>query len=162
MKIAIISDIHDNLPNLLKALDWFKKEKIDKIICCGDVTNNETLEDLSTNFLEEIILVKGNADNWYEEELEKFKNITYLGRSGGVVVLDGVKIGICHEPYLSEKIIKNEKPHILFCGHTHKPWEEDKNGVLMINPGTLGGMFQDGTFAMYDTSKGELKLKRVN
>ncbi|GAB4368507.1 MAG: metallophosphoesterase family protein [Calditrichia bacterium] len=37
MKIAIISDIHANLAALRESLDYIKKEKVDKIVCLGDV-----------------------------------------------------------------------------------------------------------------------------
>ena len=40
MLIAIISDIHDNLVNLTKCLNWCNANKIKTIICCGDITNN--------------------------------------------------------------------------------------------------------------------------
>jgi predicted phosphodiesterase len=47
MKIGIISDIHDNLANLEKCLKWCAENKIEKIICCGDITNSETLSVLA-------------------------------------------------------------------------------------------------------------------
>jgi len=36
MLIGILSDIHDNLPNLQKALDQFSRRKIATLIFCGD------------------------------------------------------------------------------------------------------------------------------
>ena len=35
MKIAIISDTHNNWPNFKKAIEWIKKEKIKLILHCG-------------------------------------------------------------------------------------------------------------------------------
>ena len=40
-KLAVISDIHDNIPNLEKALSIIKEEKIDYLICTGDVQSIE-------------------------------------------------------------------------------------------------------------------------
>lgn len=37
MKIAVISDIHSNLAALKQALQYIKKENVDKIICLGDI-----------------------------------------------------------------------------------------------------------------------------
>lgn len=56
MKYAIISDIHSNLAALQNALDYIKTEKVDQIICLGDVVGygprpNECIE-----------LVKENCD----------------------------------------------------------------------------------------------------
>jgi uncharacterized protein len=61
MKIAIISDTHDNLENLKKFFDFAKKEKIKILIHCGDVCNGETLKEIEKNF-KEIYLCLGNAD----------------------------------------------------------------------------------------------------
>ncbi len=48
---------------------------------------------------------------------------------------------------------------IIFYGHTHKPWIEEQNQIKIVNPGTLGGVFQKATFALYDTGDRKLELK---
>lgn len=161
MKIAIVSDIHDNKINLDKFLAYCQTRKVDKIICCGDVTSSDTINYFATKFFGEIILARGNIDMWYDEELEGFSHINYLGREGGVVIVDKIRVGVCHEPRWFIELDK-EKPQIVFYGHTHRPWQEKKKGVLYINPGTLGGMFMEGTFAIYDTKVKSLELKRIN
>ena len=57
---AVISDIHDNLVTLKQCLDWCNEQKYADLICCGDVTNSETLNFLARNFDGTIHLVKGN------------------------------------------------------------------------------------------------------
>lgn len=37
MKIGIISDVHGDFPSLIKALRIFKSEKVNKILCAGDL-----------------------------------------------------------------------------------------------------------------------------
>ena len=158
MNIVIISDIHDNLVNLKKCLDWCGQNKVEKIICCGDVTNIETIEFLSKSFLGEIFLIRGNADNYQDQEIETFKNIKHFGRISRVE-LAGKFIGFCHEPFLIDKVKKLGECDIVFYGHTHKPWIEYQDKTAVINPGTLGGMFQKATFAFWDTEKIEPELK---
>jgi len=189
MKIAIISDIHDNLPNLHKCLSWCKKNKIEKIICAGDVTNSETLQTLSENFSGEIFLIRGNGELFPEEEIATYENIKYGGRFAIFSIADK-KIGVCHEPSFIKKFpssggvaatagvgftgvnsppregwpkagvgFHNNKCDIIFYGHTHKPWIEIKNGIQIVNPGTLGGVFTPATFAVWDTDKREPELK---
>jgi len=51
---------------------------------------------------------------------------------------------------------------IIFYGHTHKPWIEEKNGVKLVNSGTLGGVFQKATFAVWDTDQDEPELKIID
>jgi len=157
MKIAVISDMHDNLVNLEKFFSWCKIKKIEKIICCGDVTNSETLNILARGFNDKIYLVGGNIELYNEESLKQYPNIKYYGKIG-IVEIDKHKIGICHEPFLIDKILEKEKVDYIFYGHTHKPWIEEKDGVKIVNPGTLGGVFQKATFAFMEGKSLELKI----
>ena len=158
MFIAIISDIHDNLVNLGKCLQWCSSNNVQKIICCGDVTNSETLSFLSCKFTQDIFLVKGNAEIFNNQEVGEYKNIKFFGRIGRFN-LAGKNIGLCHEPFLIQKVIELGECDFVFYGHTHKPWEEFKNNTRTINPGTLGGVFQIATFAVWNLDGGELELK---
>ncbi len=161
MYIAIISDIHDNLVNLQKCLDYIKDKNIEQTICCGDATNSETLKFLNDNFPAPIHLVRGNMEVYDDEDFIGLDNIKYYGRTGRVKI-GKYMIGICHEPYFIERLIKAGKYDIIFYGHTHKPWTEKKSGVLTINPGNLAGVMYRATFAVWDTEKGEIKLVEVD
>lgn len=158
MKIAVISDIHDNLVNLEKCLNFCKKEKIKNLICCGDVANSDTLKFLSENFKGNIYLVRGNMEIYEEEEIEKYKNIKYLGRFGRFE-LAGKIIGVCHEPWFIKKVLEQGDCDIIFYGHTHKPFEYIRGKTKIINSGTLGGVFTKATFAVYNTESEETELK---
>lgn len=162
MKIVIISDIHDNLINLEKCLNWSKEKQMTELICCGDIANSETLKFLSAHFLGIIHLVAGNADLYNENELDKYKNIKYYGKVARFKI-NNYWVGLCHQPYLIESVSKLGKCSFIFYGHTHKPWtSKEKDKTILVNPGTLGGMFLDGTFAVWDTDKQDLGLKLVD
>ncbi|MDP3043035.1 MAG: YfcE family phosphodiesterase [bacterium] len=158
MKIAIISDIHDNLINLKKCLNWCEENNIEELICCGDVTNSETLEFLSRNFTGKVHLVKGNMEIYGEKEVERYGNIKYYGRVGRAEI-NGKNVGICHEPFLIKKILEQGECDIIFYGHTHAPWTEKQDSITTVNPGTLGAVFQKATFAAWDSESGALELK---
>ena len=158
MKIAIISDTHDNIVNLEKALLWMKENNVKQIIHCGDICNNETLKFLAESFSDQINLVYGNMELYDEKETEQYKNIEFLGRFGAVEYNKKI-IGICHEPWFQKKVLEQNKCDIIFYGHTHKPWDEGIDGVRILNPGTLAGMFAKATFAVWDTNTGEFELK---
>ena len=158
MKIVIVSDIHDNQVNLEKCLKWCKDNSIKTMICCGDVANGDTLKMLSRRFKGDIYLVKGNAELYDEKELDVCKNVTYYGKIG-YFKLSKLRIGFCHEPYLIDKVLEKGECDIIFNGHTHRPWEHQEKGVGVINPGTLGGMFQKGTFAVMNTEGLKMELK---
>ena len=157
MKFLVISDIHDNLVNLKKCLDWGRGEGVDNAVCCGDVVNAETLKHLAENF-KTIYLVRGNLEIYEEPEVNKYSNINYLNRFG-TFEIDGRAVGLCHEPWFIKKVLELKKCNLVFYGHTHKPWIEERDGVITANPGTLGGVFNKASFAVWDSLNGKLELK---
>ena len=162
MKIAIISDIHDNLVNLEKALKWCKAHQIEELICCGDVSNLETLNFLANTFTGPIHLVRGNMEIFTDEDVERLENINYFGKHGKIE-LEGKEVGICHEPSFINKIVKDGPTDIIFYGHTHEPWEKTETrqevSVRLVNPGTLGGLLAKASFAVWNTKTDKLELK---
>ncbi|MCX6799701.1 MAG: YfcE family phosphodiesterase [Candidatus Falkowbacteria bacterium] len=158
MSIAIISDIHDNLVNLEKCLNWCRAEKVKDLICCGDITNLETVEFISQHFLGQIFLVRGNCTIFDDRDILELKNITNLGEAGRFS-LEGHWVGLCHQPFEIEKVKALGQCEIIFFGHTHKPSLEDIDGSLIVNPGTLGGVFNEATFTYWDPCENKLELK---
>ncbi|MFA4872061.1 MAG: metallophosphoesterase family protein [Patescibacteria group bacterium] len=161
MKLAIISDSHDNIPNIEKFLDWANNNEIEMIIHCGDIAAPAVVKKvLAEKFKGPIHLVFGNvADRELLPKVcEELENITLHGDEGEIEV-NGLKIAFCHFPDQAKKLAESGKYNLVFYGHTHKPWEEVINGCRVINPGTLAGMFYKATFAVYDTASGKLELK---
>ena len=158
MKIAILSDLHDNLINL----DIFlKKESPDKIIFCGDLTNSETLAHLSDKFKKEINLVSGNAEIYRAIECQHYQQINHWGNVG-IIKVEKLTIGFCHEPEKIDILIQQDKKlDYIFYGHTHKPWLEKKSEIILANPGAIGGGFQRASYALLDTIKNKLELKLI-
>lgn len=150
MKLAIISDIHDNLQYLTSCITYCKKQKIEIVLCCGDITNNETVKKLG-DFKIPVYTIRGNADIFDDKVISTVSLVHYLGRTGEVV-LDNKKIGLCHEPFFFNDLLPNGYD-VIFYGHTHKPWIETKEKTHIINPGALNGMPSSSTFAVWDTKK---------
>lgn len=159
MKVAIISDLHDQLEYLEKCIQYCQANNIEAVLCCGDITKNESVERLQ-DFHVPVYSIRGNADLFDDEIVRDLEYIHYLGRTGEVI-LDNKKIGLCHEPFFITDLL----PHgydVIFYGHTHKPWLEKKEKTDIINPGTLGGISTPSTFAVWDTEKPLPELIRTN
>jgi len=157
--LAIIADIHDNLVNLDKALKYCQEQNITTLACCGDVTNSETLHRLAKKFPGRIYLCAGNGELFDDEEVDQYSNLTYFGRDGGWFIYQDKTIGICHEAYrINELITKNPTLNIIFYGHTHKPWEETKDNIRIVNPGAVVNTHLPPTFATYNPKNDEMKL----
>jgi len=65
MKIAIISDTHDNLANFKKAISLIKKEKIKILIHCGDIFEPETIKEALKDFSRKAHFVLSDVDEDY-------------------------------------------------------------------------------------------------
>jgi len=147
MKIAVVSDTHNNLANFKKAIDWIKKEKIQLILHCGDISSRETIDEAKKYFNGDIKFVKGNAD-WDMDLPDKME-----------LEFGGKKIAFAHFPDMAKKLAQSGKFDAVFYGHTHRPWDEKVGECHMINPGELAGQFYKPTFAVYDSVTGVLELK---
>jgi hypothetical protein len=154
MKIAIISDTHDNLENLKKFFELAKKKKIKILIHCGDVCNGETLKEIERSF-KEIYLCLGNAD--IKESLLKEAKRTKIFEKEGKIEIDGLKIGFCHMFNVKEKNLKGFD--FYFFGHSHWPFLKKEGDCYLANPGNLAGLFYKATFAILDTKTKKLELK---
>jgi len=148
MKFAIVSDTHDNIKNFNKIIDFLNKEKIRVILHCGDICNQETIDEAVKNFAGEIKFVRGNGDF----ELESIPPEMEID-------LGNKKIAFVHFPQIAKNLAESEKYDIVFYGHTHKPWMEEVGKCRLINPGEVAGQRFKPTFAIYDTKTNKLELK---
>lgn len=160
MKIAIFSDLHDNIPNLDIFLSQIKQYQVKSLIFCGDLSNPETLHYLCQNFTDSIYLVGGNADSFDEYDTRKIKNLIY-NKYKLEFKLDNQKILVAHKPTDLKKILAegNQGFDFAFYGHTHKPWLLRQDGLIMANPGTLREPAGKSSFALLDSKTGNLELK---
>ena len=148
MRFAIISDTHDNINNFNKVIDILNKEKIKIMLHCGDISNQETIDEAGKTFKGEIKFVRGNAD--YDLEYLPLQK---------ELELDGKKIAMVHFPEIAKKLAESGKYDLVFYGHTHKPWEEKVGNCRLVNPGEVAGQRFKPTFAVYDTETSKLELK---
>ncbi len=147
MKLAIISDTHNNEANLKEALEIIKKENIKTIIHCGDVSSFEFLKQ---NFSLKTYVSLGNTD---VDEFKDYKNIKIF-KDFGVLK----NIAFCHYPDKAKELAESGKYDFVFYGHTHKPWQETIKNCIMANPGNLAGLYFKPSFAILSDNKLELKL----
>lgn len=162
MKIAIISDSHDNLANLKKVISFIEKGGVKILIHCGDITTLQTLRKAFLKFKGEVNIVFGNADKAHLdiENLPKkeFKNIKFWGDLGELKI-DGKKIAFLHSPKRAYFLAKSQKYDIVFYGHLHKAWIKNVGKTKLVNPGELAGVFFKPTFAIYNTKTDKIELK---
>jgi uncharacterized protein len=147
MRIAIISDTHNNLATAKKITDWLNKEKIKLLLHCGDISTQDTVSEIEKNFKGEVKFAKGNAD--FDLDIPEKQELQ----------IEGKKIAFCHFPELAKELAGTGKYDFVFYGHTHQPWQEKIKNCYLVNPGEAAGQFTKPTFALYDPATGKLELK---
>ena len=147
MKIGVLSDSHGNVEALKKTFQMF--EGVSGILHAGDILYHPPRD---TNFSDyrlidcvnllnkqvtPIIAVKGNCDSEVYDELLEFDT----DKSTTTYRFNDINIVINHGHLLSDdakiKLAKDLKARIFISGHTHIPVLEEKEGVILLNPGSI-------------------------
>ncbi|KAA3618159.1 MAG: metallophosphoesterase [Calditrichaeota bacterium] len=161
MKVAIFSDIHDNLSNLDLALDAV--DQCETLIFCGDFCAPFTLKHLADRFSHPIHVVFGNNDG------DKFllttiatqhDHVTLHGEMMSIEIAD-LKIAANHYPQIARQIALAAEHNVVFYGHNHQHNIETVGETLFINPGEIMGRFDDPTFVIFDTVNLQVELKHI-
>lgn len=151
MRVAIMSDLHDNTKAWKAIARYLKEQDIDRLINCGDTCAPAMLQEMSSTFPGQIDTVFGNVA---DRELEKsiaatLPNVTHHGDVGTIDV-DGKKVFFNHYPKQAEYVAHQGEADLVCHGHTHLKRWEPVGDAMMLNPGTAGGMFQYPSFAIID------------
>ena len=158
MKIGIISDSHDHMENIKKAVQLFKEKKVDYIIHLGDYVNPATVKLFQGVKLTGIF---GNNDG------DKFRLINSFNKIGGEIKGDffefeegGLKVACYHgtEPQIKDSLIESGKYDVVLYGHTHKYENSKVNNTLVLNPGTAHGFWREVTVMVFDTETREADI----
>jgi len=157
MKIGIMSDTHDYLPNIRKAIEIFNEEDVETVIHCGDFVSLfviKEFEHLNAN----IIATYGNNDGERCKLKEWLKNINEDNIIDDFVSveLDGLRFFITHGHHQSivDMAIKSGLYDVVVYGHTHEMVIEEVDDVLVINPGECCGYLTGNpTVVILDTEK---------
>ncbi len=157
MEIAIVSDIHDNLKNLNTLLDICEAREIQHLICCGDLCSPFVIGALGESNLN-CYIVFGNNDSDKFNMLrlaEQYKNLRlfgdYIGDEENPLILDGVRFGVTHYPFYAQTMVKTGWFDAVFFGHSHSFHKQKFGKSLLLNPGEVAGIFNEASFAVYDT-----------
>lgn len=150
MKIMVISDTHDNIENLRKAIKIANKEKIDTIIHCGDLVSPFMIKEFK-KFRGKAHFVWGNNDGDKPNIIKnKPTNVEIHGILGEINV-EGKKIAFIHYDFLGIPLATTGKYDTIFFGHTHKKFREKIGKTIVANPGELAGILSSPSYLIYNT-----------
>lgn len=152
MKIAIMSDCHDNWNNLEKAVSIANDEACDLLLFAGDLISPTGVAILA-NFKNQVAIVWGNNEG---EKLGifntcgKYQNIKLAGDIFETE-LENCKIFMHHQPRIVELAAKSQEFDFCVYGHTHEYFSDTIGKTKIINPGNIHGLHVSAGFAIFDT-----------
>lgn len=167
MKVAIISDTHDNGTNLIKAVEIIKQRKIQDTLHLGDFCYPGILRYLATTDLR-IHTIFGNNDGdkvGIYQIAEKSKGkITCSRWEYDELEIEGKKIWLQHHDDGAKEIALSGKYNAVFYGHNHTYHNEIlANRCLLFNPGEICGLVTGNvSFGVWDTKTNKAEKIEIN
>ncbi len=145
MKLAILSDTH----GLLRPQVAERLKQADAILHAGDINKQGIVDQLGQ--YAPLYVVRGNNDKQWAEGIPHDLTVT----------LDGVRFYLVHN--------SREVPpdltgvDVVVFGHSHRYVQEERGGVLWLNPGSCGPrrFHQEITMMMAELSDGKIGVEKI-
>ena len=151
MKLGIISDTHDNVPLVEKAVRVFNRENTDLVLHAGDYVSPFSLKpffSLNCDFLG----VWGNNDG--DRIALDIAAQGKIFNSSRIETLDEREILLGHYFETLDALILSQQFFLIVYGHTHRPEIRRQGRTLVVNPGECSGwLYGRSTVALVDMEK---------
>lgn len=132
MLIGVLSDTHDDMAAIRKAVDLFNERNVSHVIHAGDFTSPFTFEifrDLRCG----MSAIFGNNDG--DRLLLKEKSGGCILPQPYIMTLEGRRLVIVHEPDVVNALADSGHFDLVIYGHTHRPDVRKVGDTLIVNAG---------------------------
>jgi hypothetical protein len=137
VRIGVVSDTHDRLPNVERIVDLFAAAGVARVVHTGDVTQAKTLVALA-RLGAPVVGVWGNNDVERDRlEAAAARHGFDFAESGRELVWEGVRILVVHDPRELDRRLDGHA--LALHGHDHRHRVERRRGALVLNPGECAG-----------------------
>ena len=145
MNLIILSDTHGLLrPAVLELL-----KSADAILHAGDINSQAVVDKLAS--FAPLYVVRGNNDKEWAEAIPHELTVT----------LNGVRFYMVH----NKKDVPADlsEADVVVFGHSHKYVQEEKEGLLWLNPGSCGPrrFHQEITMMTAEIAGGKLRVEKI-
>ncbi|MEW6357723.1 MAG: metallophosphoesterase [Planctomycetota bacterium] len=152
MRIGVMSDSHDNLPMIRKAIRLFTDEGVGAVLHAGDFIAPFAVKEIM-KFKGTVAAVFGNNDGEKKGILKLGLDVADPPRT---VALGGRRILLCHA-----RPEGAQGADVVVFGHTHDVAVE-KGAPLLLNPGECGGWLSGRcTVALLDLASLDVEIKEL-
>jgi len=160
MLIGVMSDSHDNMPQIQKAVDLFTARHVEHVIHAGDFGAPFTfriLKHLPCGFTG----IYGNNDG--EKLLLQKLSQGRVFKQPHVFELEGKKIVVVHEHHIVDALADSGHYDLVVYGHTHESDIRRAGKTLVVNPGETGGwLYGKSTVALVDLQEMSAEIVDLN
>jgi len=162
MQIGIISDTHDNLPMVEKAIKKLVEEKVALVLHAGDYVAPFVIPKFKALNVK-LIGVFGNNDGdpkLLKKRFSECPNCEVRGRFAKIDV-DGFNIALLHgdQTELLDALINCQGFDAVVYGHSHSKVSSKDRKTLIVNPGEVCGYLTGkATIALLETIKREVRI----
>jgi hypothetical protein len=155
MRIAILSDSHDNLDALGRVLERVRAAEADLILHLGDIVSPFTARVLASSGVP-VRAIFGNNDG----ERAGLASLLDIQDPPRPFHLGGRRFLLHHDPAFN----RDSPPDCDYClyGHTHAAEDVRRGSVRVVNPGEAGGWLTGtASFALLDPGTDRLEFVRI-
>ncbi|HEY5999711.1 MAG TPA: metallophosphoesterase [bacterium] len=156
MRIGILSDSHDDMEAIARAVALFNAEGAVQVLHAGDIVSPFTHEAFG-ELRAPLGGVFGNNDGDRVLLSERFKGALHV--QPHFVTLNGLRGVIVHEPALVRALARSGEFDLVIYGHTHVPDVHAEGGCLVVNPGKAARLHKGrSTVALLETETREARI----
>ncbi len=161
MKVAVISDSHDNLKGLKWAFETINALGIQNVIHLGDVISPFVPTRIAEIYNGNMWFVLGNNDGDHIKLSQNIKKFGwFVSRSSPIFLeIGGKNFVLMHEPFIVEKLAETKNFDFVLYGHLHKVDIRKVGSCVILNPGEIYGYISGKcSFAIIDLESGNVEF----
>ncbi len=161
MKVAVISDTHDNKIAIQKAFKLIESMGITLTLHLGDTISPFVADFIREVYKGDLKIILGNNDGekFYLKRKFESNGFEFFELKPVVIELLGRKIIMMHEPIAVESLARSGDFDIILYGHLHKIDNRRIGNTLVLNPGeACGYLTGKRSFAILDLEKMEAEV----
>lgn len=140
--IGILSDSHDNLNAIRKAVEFFNEKNVKTILHAGDIISPFTAMAFK-ELKSKLYFVFGNNDGDKIMLIKKFEEIGAICCGDfGDLTIDSLHIALLHgtNESMVKALARSGDFDVVIRGHSHDPGVKIIEGIPVINPGECSGV----------------------
>lgn len=162
MKLAILSDSHDNVWALKSAMP--RLAAADVALHCGDLCSPFMLKELGQGMRDKPVhVVWGNNEGdilLMTRIVAQFPNLTLHGALAELE-FEGVRLALNHYPDIARGLAASGQYELVCFGHSHIASLVKVGECQLLNPGEMMGLMGPRTFALFDTATRAVEFVNV-